>query len=81
MSNYKFVLNDEFKNFKDFSKHRTYINTEDKLAQAKPTDEEIAAALKVLNDAGISPNTQNVMQTSSAVNPDRAALFRHLNRG
>lgn len=70
-----------FRNFKDFSKQRSKIETNEKLAQAKPSEEEIAAALKVLNDAGISTNTQNIMQSSSTMNPEMAQLNALMNNG
>ncbi len=40
-----------------------------KLAQNKPSDEDVKAALKVLNDAGISPYNTNPV-TGEIDNPD-----------
>lgn len=37
----------------------------DKIVQAKPTEDEVKAALKVLNDAGINPYSQNPMLSSN----------------
>lgn len=55
----------EFNKTRDFSKQKGDIETFEKLAGNTPSNEEIANALKILNDAGINPYaSQNVMQAS-----------------
>lgn len=50
--------------------HRTEAETDNKLAQNKPTDAEIVAALKVLNEAGLNPYAQKQMPTQVQMQPD-----------
>ena len=48
----------ELRKFKDYTNSRSKIETNDAVAQKKPTNDEIVAALKVLNDAGLNPYSQ-----------------------
>ncbi len=55
----------EFNRTRDFSKQKSDAGASEKLANNTPSDEEIAKALKILNDAGINPYAaQDVMQAS-----------------
>ena len=58
----------EFKDFKDFSNKKGNSTTEKKdlkLANAKPTDEEVLKAIKVLNDAGLNNIAQQAQYNKS----------------
>lgn len=58
----------EFKDFKDFSNKKSNSTTEKKdlkLANAKPTDEEVLKAIKVLNDAGLNNIAQQAQYNKS----------------
>ena len=50
--------------------NRTLMETKDKIAQNNPNTDEINAALKVLNDAGINPYAQS----ANYQNPEQAQL-------
>lgn len=67
----------DFQRFEDRSSSVEDVSAGVKVAQNKPTDEEIKAALKVLNDAGINvPNaaSNNVQAQAMQQNPDLAQL-------
>lgn len=80
------INNYELQKFKDYTKHRSDASTDNSKLQAdaqkQPTNEEIVAALRVLNKAGLNPYTQTTavnpyaqMQTQAAVqNPEMAQL-------
>lgn len=51
------------------------VESLDKIAQTKPTDAEVQAAMKVLNDAGMSTTSMNPMAASSA-NSQNAELMQ-----
>lgn len=69
----KDIDNYEFRKFKDYSKQHSQIDvTDEKLSQKKPTNDEIVAALRVLNDAGLDAYAQKFVsqpQTVSSSNP------------
>lgn len=44
----------DFRKFKDYSNQRSQADLDSVIAQAKPSSEEVAAALKVLKDAGVN---------------------------
>ena len=70
----------QLKQFKDYSKQHSQVEVNgEKIAQKKPSNDEIVAALKVLNDAGLSSyvqqsqaqaqQTQQQVQTTENVYP------------
>lgn len=68
------INNYELQKFKDYSNSRSEAQTPDKVAQesnAQPTNDEIVAALKTLNRAGLNPYTQTA---AVAQNPEYAQL-------
>lgn len=70
-----------FRKFKNYSDEKTELNDGTKIAQAKPTQEEIAAAMKVLNDAGMPQYSQNPMMPTQAENPEYLQLKALLGNG
>lgn len=58
------------KNINNFSNKKTLIEAKDNLAENSPNNDEITAALKVLNDARINPYSQN----SNYQNPELAQI-------
>jgi len=54
------INNYKFKKFTDYTKQHSQSNTDDKVANddKKPSNDEIVAALKVLNKAGLNPYAQ-----------------------
>lgn len=50
-------------------KQRTDAGTDNKIAQAKPTDAEIVKALRVLNEAGLNPYAQVQVQPQEQIQP------------
>lgn len=70
-----------FRKFKDYSNQRTEAQGNEKLAQSQPTKEEIAAAMKVLNDAGINPYNQDTLVQSQPQNAELAQLNALMGNG
>lgn len=58
INNGKDVDSYELRKFKDYTNSRSQIDAKDEVAQKKPTNDEIVAALKVLNAAGLNPYSQ-----------------------
>lgn len=56
----------DFRKFRDYSNSRSQADTATLIAQAKPTEAEIAAAMKVLNDAGVNYSQKDVQGQTSA---------------
>lgn len=63
-----------FRKFKDYSNQRTEAESNEKLAQTQPTKEEIAAAMKVLNDAGMNPYNQDTLMQTQPQNAELVQL-------
>lgn len=67
----------EFQKFRDYTKDHSSIDNGEKIAQAttKPTNDEIVAAMRVLNDAGLSPySSANPMLPTQQINPELAQI-------
>lgn len=63
----------EFRKFKDYSPKRSQVDSENEsVAQKKPTNDDIVAAIKTLQAAGIKPYAQN--QTTAPQPQDMQAL-------
>lgn len=64
----------DFRNFKDYTGKRSQVEVKDEtVAQHKPTDAEIVAAIKVLNNAGLNAYAQQaqaLLQTQAVTQPD-----------
>lgn len=70
-------IRDEINNGKDMDDYNFQkLNKieDNKIAQSKPTDDEVKAALKVLNDAGINPYAQNPMMAGGQSQDQLAQL-------
>jgi len=68
INNGKDVDSYELRKFRDYTNSRSQIDVKDDVVQKKPTNDEIVAALKVLNAAGLNPYAQ--VQQSAMVSTD-----------
>lgn len=77
INNNKDVNNYEFKQFNDNTKQHSEAPAENKIAEEKqPTNDDIVAAIKVLNKAGINPYSQigATLNPYAQVNPQSAEM-------
>lgn len=68
INNQKELDSYELRKFKDYTEKRSQAETGDLIAQTKPSNDEIVAALKVLNAAGLNPYSQ--AQQSAMISSD-----------
>lgn len=68
----------EFRKFKDYTKNRSQVEVKDEtVSNKKPTNDEIVAALKVLNDAGLNSyaqQAQSMLQNPAALTAGAASV-------
>lgn len=74
INNGKDINDYQLRQFKDYTNQHSQADTSDKVADKQPTNDEIVAALKVLNRAGLNPYGQGVNPVAQVANTQNSEM-------